>query len=287
VWLVLPTYDEADNLERFVGEVLPRLAAAAPEGHRLLVVDDASPDGTGLIADRLAAEHDAVEVLHRSTKAAQGQAYLAGFGVALAAGATRVCTNFSHSPEDLPRLVAGTRDADVVLGSRYVLGGRRGQLGRPAPPAQPRGDDVRARRPRRGGARPHGGFKSLRREVLEAVGLEHMHADGYGFHIELTYRALRAGFRVRGTPIVFCERRAGRSKMTLGVALEALWTVPALRAGLLPGGGRAYVPGGREVWIVGSPCTTHTSGLSTGMKERSPPGSRPAGTLSRPGRWMM
>ena len=230
-WLVLPTYNEADNLEPFVRAVLPRLAEAAPE-HRLLVVDDNSPDGTGAIADRLAAEHEAVEVLHRPGKEGLGRAYLAGFERALAAGAELVLemdADFSHDPADLPRLVAASDDADVVLGSRYVAGGGVRDWG------------LLRRMLSRGGcwyARSvlgvpvkdlTGGFKCFRREVLVQLDLDGVHADGYGFQIELTYRAIRAGFSVREIPIVFSERRAGNSKMTARIALEAVWKVPALR----------------------------------------------------------
>jgi dolichol-phosphate mannosyltransferase len=237
VWLVLPTYNEADNLEPFVRAVLPHLAAAAPAGHRVLVVDDDSPDGTGAIADRLAAELEAVEVLHRAAKEGLGRAYLAGFGVALAAGADLVCemdADFSHDPADLPRLIAAAQEADVVLGSRYVAGGGVGDWG-PVRRTLSRGGTLYARAVLGVPVRDlTGGFKCIRRTVLTVLDLERVHADGYGFQIELTYRALRAGFRVREVPIVFYERRAGQSKMTLRIAIEALWKVAALRAGFEP-----------------------------------------------------
>jgi dolichol-phosphate mannosyltransferase len=237
VWLVLPTYNEAENLEPFVRAVLPSLGAAAPEGHRILIVDDNSPDGTGAIADRLAAELDAVQVLHRPAKEGLGRAYLAGFGVAVAGGAALVCemdADFSHDPADLPRLIGAARDADVVLGSRYVEGGGVGNWG-----------VVRRTLSRAGTTYARamlgvpvrdltGGFKCIRREVLVGLDLERVHADGYGFQIELTYHALRAGYRVREVPIMFCERRAGQSKMTLRIAVEALWKVAALRVGFKP-----------------------------------------------------
>ena len=230
-WLILPTYNEAVNIEPFVRAVLPELAEAAPE-HRILIVDDNSPDGTGRIADRLAAELDAVEVLHRPDKQGLGVAYLAGFRRALADGADLVLemdSDFSHSPADVPRLIAASRDADLVLGSRYVPGGGVSDWG------------VIRRILSRGGSwyarlllqvKVHdltGGFKCFRRAVLEAFDLDSIHAEGYGFQIELTYRAIRAGFSVREIPIVFRERQAGLSKMTARIAVEAVWKVPALR----------------------------------------------------------
>jgi dolichol-phosphate mannosyltransferase len=237
-WLVLPTYNEAENLEAIVEAALPRLAeAAAAEPqlggeHRLLVVDDSSPDGTGQIADELAVRHDAVEVLHRSTKDGLGRAYLAGFERALAGGAALVLemdADFSHDPADVPRLIAATRDADVVLGSRYVEGGRVEDWG------------IVRRLVSRGGswyARTvlgvpvrdlTGGFKCFRAEALLQLELDGVRTDGYGFQIELTYRAVRAGLRVREVPIVFRDRTAGKSKMTPRIALEAAWKVPSLR----------------------------------------------------------
>jgi dolichol-phosphate mannosyltransferase len=230
-WLILPTYNEAVNVEPFVRAVLPELAEVAPE-HRILIVDDNSPDGTGRIADRLASELDAVEVLHREEKKGLGVAYLAGFRRALDGGADLILemdSDFSHSPADVPRLVKATEGADLVLGSRYVPGGGVtdwGLLRR----ALSRGGSLYARLVLR--VKVHdltGGFKCFRREVLERLDLDSIHAEGYGFQIELTYRALRAGFRVEEIPIVFRERQAGLSKMTARIALEAVWKVPALR----------------------------------------------------------
>ena len=231
-WLILPTYNEADNVEPFVREALPKLAAAAEGAHRLLIVDDSSPDGTGEIADRLAAELDAVEVLHRTVKDGLGRAYLAGFDRALAGGAQLVMEmdcDFSHDPVDIPRLIAAAVDADLVLGSRYVRGGGvvNWGLGRRI---LSRGGSWYARTVLGVPTRDlTGGFKCFRRSVLERLDLAHVHAEGYGFQIELTFRALEAGFRVREVPIVFHERRAGASKMSPRIALEAVWKVPALR----------------------------------------------------------
>jgi dolichol-phosphate mannosyltransferase len=231
VWLVLPTYNEAENLERVVRAALGQLSASGPD-HRVLVVDDSSPDGTGRIADRLAAELETVEVLHRPAKQGLGRAYLAGFRRALEGGAELVMemdSDLSHDPADIPRLVEAAGDADLVLGSRYVPGGGVrdwGLLRR----ILSRGGSIYARIVL--GVPIHdltGGFKCFRRAVLEALDLEAVHADGYGFQIELTYRAVRAGFRVVEVPIVFTERREGMSKMTARIAVEAIWKVPALR----------------------------------------------------------
>jgi dolichol-phosphate mannosyltransferase len=237
-WLVLPTYNEAENLEAIVEAALPRLAEAAAADprlageHRLLVVDDSSPDGTGRIADELAARHDAVEVLHRVNKDGPGRAYLAGFERALAGGAALVLemdADFSHDPADIPRLIAAARDADVVLGSRYVEGGRVSDWGT-ARRLVSRGGSWYARTVLGVCVRDlTGGFKCFRADALRRLGLDGVRTDGYGFQIELTYRAVRAGLTVREVPIVFRDRTAGESKMTLRIALEAAWKVPSLR----------------------------------------------------------
>jgi dolichol-phosphate mannosyltransferase len=230
-WLILPTYNEAENIEPLVRAVLPHLASAGLE-HTILVVDDNSPDGTGAIADRLAEELAEVRVLHRPQKQGLGRAYLAGFGVALAEGADLILemdSDFSHDPADVPRLLAATGAADLVLGSRYVPGGGVEDWG-----------IVRRILSRGGSAYARlllgvpvrdltGGFKCFHRRVLETIDLDGVHADGYGFQIELTYRAVQAGFTVAEVPITFRERRVGRSKMTARIAMEAVWKVPALR----------------------------------------------------------
>jgi dolichol-phosphate mannosyltransferase len=228
VWLILPTYNEADNVEDLVAAVRDHL----PASRRVLVVDDSSPDGTGLIADRLAAEHDDVEVLHRLRKEGLGPAYIAGFRRALAAGAELILemdSDFSHDPAYLPRMLDAARNADLVIGSRYVPGGGVTEWG-PVRRAISRGGSAYSRIVL--GVDIHdltGGFKCFRREVLEAIDLEDVTSRGYAFQVEVTYRAVRAGFRVVEVPIVFRERRVGASKMSRGIVAEAVWRVPALR----------------------------------------------------------
>jgi dolichol-phosphate mannosyltransferase len=231
-WLILPTYNEAENIERIVRASLPALASATAD-HHILIVDDSSPDGTGDIADRLAQEFAQVEVLHRTAKDGLGRAYLAGFERALASGADLVLemdSDFSHDPGDLPRLIAAAEDADLVLGSRYVTGGGVTDWGL-FRQLLSRGGSWYARTVLRVPVRDlTGGFKCFRRATLEGIDYRRMHADGYGFQIELTYRAIRAGYQVREVPIVFRDRQAGTSKMSPRIAVEAVWKVPALRA---------------------------------------------------------
>jgi dolichol-phosphate mannosyltransferase len=230
----LPTYNERENLEPMLHALVRVLG---PEG-RVLVIDDASPDGTGELADRLAAELGAVEVLHRPRKEGLGPAYVAGFHRALADGAELVLEmdcDFSHNPEDVPRLVKAAADADLVLGSRYVTGGGVENWGA-VRRAISSGGSRYARTVLGVGIRDlTGGFKCYRRTVLEALDLERVASRGYAFQIETTYRALRAGFRVVEVPITFADREAGSSKMTRTIVAEAIWKVPALRAAALLG----------------------------------------------------
>jgi dolichol-phosphate mannosyltransferase len=239
-WLILPTFNEADNLESVVAAARAALADAAPDGFRILVVDDSSPDGTGDIADALAAAHPGeVEVLHRRAREGLGPAYLAGFERALAGGAGYVLemdADGSHDPADLAPLLRAVRGggADVALGSRYVEGGGIADWG-PLRRAVSRGGSWYARRVLGVEVRDlTGGFKCFRRPVLESIDLPSVRSLGYAFQVELTYRALRAGFRVHEVPIVFRDRRLGRSKMSWRIALEAAWLVPALRRGERP-----------------------------------------------------
>jgi dolichol-phosphate mannosyltransferase len=232
-WLILPTFDEAENLAAIVGAALRVLREAAPEGFTILVVDDSSPDGTGEIADRLAERHPEVEVLHRAERAGLGPAYLAGFARALEAGAGYVLemdADFSHDPADLARLLDCARgDADVALGSRYVGGGGIQDWG-VARRVVSRGGSWYARSVLGLDVRDlTGGFKCFRREVLEAIDLPTVRSKGYAFQVELTYRALERGFRVVEVPITFRDRMHGRSKMSTRIAFEAAWLVPRLR----------------------------------------------------------
>jgi dolichol-phosphate mannosyltransferase len=237
-WLVLPTYNESANIEAVVAAAGDVLGAATGGGYRILVVDDGSPDGTGEIADRLAAEREQVEVLHRSEKNGIGPAYLAGFAYALehgAAYAMEMDSDFSHDPADLARLLAAVRSgADLALGSRYVPGGGVTDWG------------LLRRFISQGGSTYArwvlglkvkdltGGFKCFRREVLETIHFDSVRSQGYAFQVELTYRAVRAGFEVVEVPIVFKDRELGESKMSWRIAAEAMWLVPKLRFGRQP-----------------------------------------------------
>lgn len=233
-WLILPTFNEAENIEAIVAASITSLEGASPEGFRILIVDDGSPDGTGQIGDRLAAEREEVEVLHRTTREGLGPAYLAGFKHALDNGAAFVMemdSDFSHDPADLARLLVAVRDggSDVALGSRYVAGGgiedwtasrrvisRGGSLYARMILSLPLNDLT-------------GGFKCFRAEVLKAIDLPSVTARGYAFQIELTYRASKQGFRITEVPIIFRDRVAGTSKMSWQITAEAAWLVPAMR----------------------------------------------------------
>jgi dolichol-phosphate mannosyltransferase len=233
-WVILPTYNERENVETVVTRARAALAACKPpvEG-RVLIVDDASPDGTGEIADRLAREHAGVRVLHRARKGGLGGAYLAGFDEALTAGADLIIemdADLSHDPADLPRLIDAAREgADVVLGSRYMPGGGV------------KGWSVHRRLLSYAGGRYAaivlglhlsdltGGFKCFRASALQAMDRKLIRSRGYAFQVELTFHAARAGLEIAEVPIVFREREHGRSKMSPAIALEALWKLPLLR----------------------------------------------------------
>jgi dolichol-phosphate mannosyltransferase len=227
----LPTYNERENLEPMV-RALARVARDLERETRVLVIDDASPDGTGEVADRLADELDFIHVLHRPRKDGLGPAYLAGFRWALEAGAELVFEmdcDFSHDPADVPRLAAAAEDADLVLGSRYVAGGETRKWS-PLRRAVSRAGSAYARVLLGVDLRDlTGGFKCYRREVLERIGIERISSRGYAFQIETTYRAIRRGFRVVEIPITFVERTRGGSKMGGAIVLEAAAKVPVLR----------------------------------------------------------
>jgi dolichol-phosphate mannosyltransferase len=232
LWVTVPTFNEVGNLERMVRATLEELETAAPGDHRLLVVDDASPDGTGQLAERLARELPAVEILHRRGKRGLGGAYVAGFERALAGGAELVMVmdaDLSHDPARIPAMLEAAADSDLVLGSRYVHGGRIADWPR-----------LRRLLSRAGSLYARSilgvhvrdltcGYRCVRREVLEAIELATLRSQGYVFNIELTYRALHEGFRVTEIPIVFRDRTVGESKITLSIAVEALFLVPSLR----------------------------------------------------------
>jgi dolichol-phosphate mannosyltransferase len=233
IWAVrtlicLPTYNERENLEPMVRA----LGDLVMNGLEVLVIDDASPDGTGEIADRLAGELPWVHVLHREKKEGLGPAYLAGFRRALELDADLIFEmdcDFSHDPADVPRLAAAAGGADLVLGSRYVPGGGTrnwGILRR----FISRGGSLYAQVLLQLGVRDlTGGFKCYRRVVLETIDLDGISSLGYAFQIETTYRALRAGFRVVDVPITFADREVGGSKMSKSIVAEAIWKVPILR----------------------------------------------------------
>ena len=227
-WVILPTYNEAENLERIVNAVLQQLR----DSDRVLVVDDNSPDGTGEIADRLADSKESVSVLHRPRKEGLGPAYLAGFHVALDAGAQRIVemdADFSHDPAYLPKLIGAAEHYDLVIGSRYVPGGGVTEWG-PVRKFISRGGSSYARVALGLPIRDlTGGFKCFRREVLETINLDTIQARGYAFQVETTYRAIRAGFRVVEIPIVFRDRADGTSKMSRSIVAEAMWRVPSMR----------------------------------------------------------
>ena len=230
VWVIIPTYNEAENVVAMLCALREGFDREGLDGH-VLVVDDGSPDGTGELAERVADEDPRVAVLHRTGKEGIGPAYRAGFQRALAAGAQRIVEmdcDFSHDPARLPALVAATESADLALGSRYAPGGGVARWG-PLRRAISRGGCWYARRVLRVEVRDlTGGFKCFRREVLEAIPLERVSAAGYGFQIEMTYRALMLGFRVVEVPIIFSEREHGRSKMSHGIVWEAARLVPRL-----------------------------------------------------------
>ena len=232
ICICLPTYNERENVEPMVDRLGEILGADGV----VLVIDDNSPDGTGEIADRLAAERERVEVLHRPSKEGLGPAYLDGFRRALELGADLIFEmdcDFSHDPADVPRLVDAAGGADLVIGSRYVPGGGTQNWGRLRRLIS-RGGSLYAQLLLGVPIRDlTGGFKCYRRKVLETIELGAIDSKGYAFQIETTYRTLRAGFRVVEVPIVFVDREVGGSKMSKAIVWEAVWKVPALRLATL------------------------------------------------------
>ncbi len=229
---MIPTFNEAGNVEHVVRAAVAQLERAAPGDHQVLIVDDASPDGTAEIADGLAHELGGIEVMRRPGKQGLGRAYLAGFERALNGGAEIVIVmdaDLSHDPVYIADLLAAARQHDLVLGSRYVPGGSIADWPR-LRRVLSRAGSLYSRRLLDLDVRDlTGGFRCIRREVLEAVELPTLRSQGYVFNIELTFRADRAGFRVAEVPIRFQDRTVGESKISFGVAVEALWLVPVLR----------------------------------------------------------
>jgi dolichol-phosphate mannosyltransferase len=225
----LPTYNERENLPRMI----EALAGVLRDGDRVLVIDDDSPDGTGTLADGLAAEHAFLDVLHRDRKEGLGRAYIDGFRRVLATDAELVLEmdcDFSHDPADVPRLIAAAESgADLVLGSRYVPGGGTRNWGLVRRLISRGGSVYAALFLHMGVKDPTGGFKCFRRAVLERLDLDAVTPRGYAFQIEMTYRVKRLGFRVVEIPITFVDRVVGKSKMSRAVVLEAIWRVPLLR----------------------------------------------------------
>ncbi|MHB1389748.1 MAG: polyprenol monophosphomannose synthase [Thermoleophilia bacterium] len=229
--IIIPTFNEIENLERFVNALLAVFGSNGLDG-RILVVDDSSPDGTGEIAELMAARLENVSVLHRTRKEGIGPAYIAGFKAALKTDTDFIMEmdcDFSHDPANVPRMLQAVQDADLVLGSRYVAGGQVRNWGM-----------LRRFISRGGGIYARlilgvpindltGGFKCFRREVLEQLDLDSVSAHGYGFQIEMTYRAIQHGFRVKEIPITFTDRELGQSKMSRRIVLEAALMVWKLR----------------------------------------------------------
>lgn len=221
--VIVPTYNERDNLPPLAARLL-----ALPAPVDLLVVDDNSPDGTGQLADELAAKHPQIHVLHRATKDGLGRAYLAGFKWALERGYEFVFEmdgDFSHNPDDIPRFLAAAQEADLALGSRYCNGIRviNWPLGRlmlslcaakyvRVITGMPISD-------------PTGGYKCFRRRALQALDLDAVHSNGYSFQIELTHKLWRQGMKIAEVPIIFTDRFQGTSKMSKKIVREALWMV--------------------------------------------------------------
>ncbi len=230
ILIIIPTYNECDNITPLTAAVQQRL----PQAH-LLFVDDASPDGTGVLADSLANADDRIHVLHRAGKLGLGTAYIEGFRYALAQDYELIFemdADFSHNPDHLPMfLQAAQEGADLVLGSRYVEGGGTVNWG-VGRKILSQGGSLYARTILGVKVRDlTGGFKCFRRAVLESLDLDNIRSEGYSFQVEMTYRTLLSGFTVKEVPITFVDRRVGQSKMSRDIFLEAIWMVWKLRLG--------------------------------------------------------
>lgn len=223
VAVIIPTYNERDNLEPIVG----RVRTAVPAAH-ILVVDDGSPDGTGEIADKLAAADPHLHVLHRPGKSGLGTAYIAGFAWGLEHGYGVLVehdADGSHDPADLPKMLTALADADLVIGSRYVPGGTVVNWPK-SREALSRGANIYVRMMLGIGVHDAtAGFRAYRAATLRAIDLDQVESQGYCFQVDLTLRTAEHGFRIREVPITFTERARGASKMSQSVVLEALWRV--------------------------------------------------------------
>ena len=223
VAVIIPTYNERDNIEIITG----RVRSAVPDAH-MLIVDDNSPDGTGEIADKLAGEDPHVHVLHRAGKAGLGAAYLAGFGWALEQGygaLVEMDADGSHQPEELPRLLAALAEADLVLGSRYVPGGAVLNWPRSRELLSRAGNTYARLMLGLGLQDATGGYRVFRASTLRRIGLDDVDSQGYCFQVDLARRTIGAGLTVTEVPITFEERQRGASKMSRKIVLEALWRV--------------------------------------------------------------
>lgn len=242
--IVIPTYNERENIQPLVEAVL-----AVRPTIDVLVVDDGSPDGTGLVADALARKTERVHVIHRAAKQGLGTAYVAGFRFALAAGYDQVLemdADFSHRPEDLPRMLAAAKEADVVVGSRNVPGGRALSWS-PLRYAISKGGSVFARFLL---AVPvydcTSGFKCFNRKALEILDLDALRSGGFAFQVEVNYACARAGLRFAEVPIIFPDRVRGTSKMSWRIVVEAAWLVLGLRIGRFPVALKAFARDARQ-----------------------------------------
>jgi dolichol-phosphate mannosyltransferase len=263
ILVIIPTYNEVENLEAITSRVL-----AATNRADILVVDDNSPDGTGDLADRLSANEPRISVLHRSQKSGIGDAYRAGFAWGLErdySALVEMDGDGSHRPEQLPELIAAVDEVDVVVGSRWVDGGgapnwdvRRSLLSRSG--------SLYARWALGLGYRDiTGGFRVYRANALVALGFQTVRAQGYCFQIEMLWRASEAGLQIREVPIQFAERTAGESKMNLSIVVEAVSRVTLWGIAHLPRRLARLVRGGRPGTLVGDATLSHRAPLHGGL----------------------
>lgn len=263
--VVIPTYNERENLPLVCRLVLGMTGASV----HLLIVDDNSPDGTGRVADALAAKHPQIHVLHRERKEGLGRAYVAGFKRALEMGYERIAqmdADLSHDPRDLPILIRQTVHADLVIGSRYVEGGGVADWARWRYYLSRYANFYVQQLTRLPISDVTSGYRCWRREVLEGIDLDEVHSNGYAFQIEMAYRAYLHGFHIQEIPIVFTERRSGRSKLSKRVIWEAIWLPWKLRFGKHMSPNASFRLAQRQQGIAPS-AVTH---VAYGDREESP-----------------